>query len=218
MKIFGASSTGLKPEIVPSTGFLICLNGLLFFSASLLGVGRVGLIIVIPIVIGFMALSLIPQLVFRRVVEKNRILTPVPRIAIYTSPFWGLLTLSLLLPASPQKPNQESPALSPSGNLQVTASAPAMGWTFEIETVDKKGRWEILKNFSSKFNVYWAWDSDDRFWVHNSDDGSVMFWTEQGDNWRGYHWPDDVGPDGGISRETQPPELLYPDYAKGNRG
>jgi len=208
---------GEKSKVSPSTSFLIILNGLLFFSLCVISSNILGLILAIPLSFGFILASGIPHLFFRLVVEKKRFLAPFPRIAVYTSPFLVICVLLFLLPSSAQKVNQTSPLVSPSGKYQVTVSSPAMGWKFIIETTDKEQRWELATFFAPQFNVYWVWDTEDRLWTYNSDDGGVAYFSNEHSEWRQREWHADVVPATDLPAGIRPPDLLYPDYARKER-
>jgi hypothetical protein len=39
------------------------------------------------------------------------------------------------------------------------------------------------EGFPARWNVYWTWDEQGRFWLHNSDDGATYRWTPSGHHW-----------------------------------
>ena len=96
-------------------------------------------------------------------------------------------------------PNQ--PLTSPSENYVFTVpierskqeSGPAgFGWPFWHVTIsDSKGivvYRDEEESFPGQFNVYWAWDDQDRVWLFNSDDGCVYFWELAGGTWEKQMW------------------------------
>ncbi len=60
--------------------------------------------------------------------------------------------------------------------------------------------------FSGTLKVYWCWDSADRVWLFNSDDGAVYVWRIIEGQWRRSPHRE-AGP-------LKPPAELWPDYEK----
>ena len=54
------------------------------------------------------------------------------------------------------------------------------------------------------------WDSHDRVWLYNSDDGHVFFWDLVEGEWVKVRW--DGGGAQGIGQGVEPPPELYPPY------
>ena len=134
------------------------------------------------------------------------------------------------------KPNQQSPSTSPSGlyvlRVPVVAVEDSRGKTLHFwmpEIADSSGKLPYKDNegFPARFNVYWCWDSEDRVWLYNSDDGKVWFWEQPqriapkashsfGDpdeaNWTRNYWG--YGKKNECGLDISPPASLYPDYVK----
>lgn len=117
------------------------------------------------------------------------------------------------------KPNQQRLSNSPSGKYLAKVSIIEkkfnnyMRW-WQIQFFNAKGtelRTETLI-FPARFNIYWIWDKEDRFWVYNSDDGRVYFY-ESVNRWPRHEWIG-VGKGDPRSRSFYPPETLYPEYAR----
>ncbi len=200
----------------PSTAFLVVLNGLLCFGTLAIGSNMLGVIFAIPATLLFMAISGILQLLFRRSIERKRILKPFPRILIYTSPWWILALLPFLGIHPPQSPNKKNPATSPSGNYIARIKAPPEGWTIRIKNVNSGKPWTETTDFVPHLNIYWHWDAEDRFWIYNSDDGVVhcMRIQPNTNNWIMEEWGSGRTKREGISELMEPPEDLYPPYAR----
>jgi hypothetical protein len=114
------------------------------------------------------------------------------------------------------KPNQRTPSASPSGKFVLTvpiehdAADPAIPfWRVTISDPSGQQLYKDDSKFIGTLNVYWCWDSDDRVWLYNSDDGKVFFWQFMDGRWQ--RSPPQAGP-------VKPPDELFPDYArKGKR-
>jgi hypothetical protein len=120
------------------------------------------------------------------------------------------VTLPLLGVRPPQPVNKKNPAVSPSGAYKAIISSPTPCWIVRID--DDAG--QIFKeetDFVSHLNIYWIWDSSDRLWVYNSDDGQVHSWARNQDgDWRHVRWGS--AKRGGTGWTHSPPDDLYPDY------
>jgi hypothetical protein len=76
------------------------------------------------------------------------------------------------------KTNQRSPSTSPSGKYVLTVPIerdPTVGnlryWRVTISDTTGKQLHKDNSKFIGALNVYWCWDSADRVWLYNSDDG-----------------------------------------------
>ena len=203
-----------KPTLV----FLVILNGLLFFCALAIPSTLFGLILAVPATIFFMLVSGLIQAIIRKIAERNFYLKPIPRILAYTSPFLLLLFLLLLLaclgikPSS--KPNKARPAITADGKMEAYVSSPSEGWRIKISNKDTGRTWTHQTDFVSHLNIYWIWDSESRFWIYNSDDGSVYFMDRIGDEWKIQDWGNGRTKLQNIPDSLIPPYALYPDYVK----
>lgn len=85
------------------------------------------------------------------------------------------------------------------------------GWHFWKVTIKAADGTVVYKDEESDFigtlNVYWCWDSNDRVWLYNSDDGRVWYWDFQNNAWAKTEWSKD-------SSSLKPPSVVYPEYAK----
>ncbi len=200
----------------PSMAFLIILNGLLCFASLAIGNHLFGVIFAIPSTLLFMALSAIPQAILGKTVERKRILRPLPRIIVYTSPWWISALLPLLGVHANREPNKQNPAISPSGEYIAKVSSPAEGWVIRMESRSSSSKWTEKTDFVPHLNIYWRWDSDDRFWIYNSDNGVVYFMLKQPDSneWTMKEWGYSRTRKEDISQTVMPPDELYPHYAK----
>lgn len=63
-------------------------------------------------------------------------------------------------------------------------------------------------HFNRAMKVYWYWDTDDRLWLYNSDDGRVWYWELVDGRWTKNPW------DGDKPSLPRPPRAVYPPYAK----
>lgn len=57
-----------------------------------------------------------------------------------------------------------------------------------------------------RFNAYWGWDSESRFWFYCSDDGRVTYWDSRSVSWDPLSWNGEA--------EPAPPPHALPDYAR----
>lgn len=116
---------------------------------------------------------------------------------------------------SPPKPNQRTPSTSPSGKFVLTVPIerdPTDGnlpfWRVTISDTAGKQLHKDDSKFIGTLNVYWCWDSADRVWLYNSDNGAVYFWQFEDGRWQ--RSPLAAG-------TVQPPDELFPDYARKNK-
>lgn len=77
------------PQPRPSITFLVILHGLIFFALGAVGNHALGVVFHVPVTLTFMALSAVPQVLVRRVVERKHFLRPLPRTFAYLSPFFS---------------------------------------------------------------------------------------------------------------------------------
>jgi hypothetical protein len=133
---------------------------------------------------------------------------------IYAAPAIVLVAVVLVLPRKPPKPNQAPDRIAPSGAYRLQVPIEDDCWRVTISTAD--GNRVEYRDKDSKFlgwfNVYWCWDSADRVWLYNSDDGQVYFWEKAPDGWHKTWWG--RGTRGLIERDLAPPVELYPEYAR----
>jgi hypothetical protein len=135
------------------------------------------------------------------------------RYFFYTLPSIVLMVWSLSLPESPVKPNQIDNLVSPSGDYRLTM--PIRDDVWKVTIYNRAGQREYQdadSHFGGFFNVYWTWDSQDRVWLYNSDDGKIYWWSKSDGQWNKNHWGHI------LERETpmdiEPPEMLVPDPVK----
>jgi hypothetical protein len=207
-------SVDRKGRAVPSTAFLVILNSVLFFALNAIGANVLGIILAVMTTLMFAVVSGLIHLMIRLGVEKGRFLAPIPRTLVYLGPLWGLLLLSLVLPKSPDLPNQVTPSTSPSGNYRVSVRAPIGGWEFAVQSLKDQQKWTVETPIMSHFNVYWMWDAEDRLWIYNSDDGGISFLERTADDWVESKWGYSRTKDPDFPRDIRPPESLYPEYAR----
>jgi hypothetical protein len=130
--------------------------------------------------------------------------------------FAAIFLLALLVAGCsppPPKPNQRTPSTSPSGKYVLTVPIERDPtdrnlpfWRVTISDTTGKQLYKDNSKFIGTLNVYWCWDSADRVWLYNSDDGMTYVWQIIDGQWQ-------RSPFTGIGSVTPPPEL-YPDYAK----
>lgn len=141
----------------------------------------------------------------------RRITLSLPvRIVLYLLPVLTMSGALLITSQMPKPPNQQDPAVSPSGTYVLTMPIEQSLWRVTIR--DRKGRllFRDDSEFIGQLSVYWAWDEQDRVWLFNSDDSAVYFWETTPQGWRRTRWGH--GRKREIPRELAPPTLLYPDY------
>jgi hypothetical protein len=119
---------------------------------------------------------------------------------------------------SPKPPaSQTQPLASPSGKYVLTlpiekntrnpAYATSKVWKVAIH--DSAGALEYKDEDSTMvgyLNVYWDWDSKDRVWVYNSDNGKIHRWEKLGRTWTESEVND--------AEKAQAPKSLLPHYAR----
>lgn len=125
--------------------------------------------------------------------------------------FLALLVASCRPPAP--KPNQRTPSTSPSGNYVLTVPIERDPtdrnlpfWRVTISDTAGKQLYKDDSKFIGTLNVYWCWDSTDRVWLYNSDDGMTYVWQIFDGQWQRSLFTV-IGP-------VTPPLELYPDYVK----
>ncbi len=126
--------------------------------------------------------------------------------------FLALLVESCNSPAP--KPNQRTPSTSPDGKYVLTVPIERDPtdhnlpfWRVTISDSAGKQLYKDDSKFIGTLNVYWCWDTADRVWLYNSDDGRVYYWQSGSGQWQRNVW--ESGP-------PTPPSELYPDYARKN--
>ena len=114
-------------------------------------------------------------------------------------------------PVAP-KPNKRTSSTSPSGKFVLTVPIERDPtdrnlpfWRVTISDTTGKQLYKDDSKFIGTLNVYWCWDSADRVWLYNSDDGAVHFWQLMDGRWQ--RSPPEAG-------TAKPPDELFPDYAR----
>jgi hypothetical protein len=197
----------------PSTAFLVVLNALLFLALLLPPLNPMGLVLAIPVTALFLVVSGVWQAIwvfldhkfgFHNIVRCFGLVFPATVFLVL--PYLGVL---------PEQPiNKQEPATSKTGKYKAYVHAKPGGWTVEIQDRTGKTLHVEQTDFVPHLNVYWIWGADERFWLYNSDDGSIHCWYARFDGaWQHVIW------DHGHTRETDlnlgdPPTDLYPDYAR----
>jgi hypothetical protein len=198
----------------PSTWLLVGLNACGFFALVLFSFRwPFGLLFAFAPTAIFIALSGIWHGIIL-LLERRWRLIPVVRTIAFLLPlilFVGLPYLGVRPPRAPQKINQQRPAVSPSGDYTAFVAAPGKYWKIRIKGKDGS-EFEETTDFVGHLNVYWHWDDQGRLWVYNSDDGTVHFWHRDGQTWKHVAWGSAGQPR--TSLDAQPPEAVFPDYAK----
>lgn len=199
-----------KPK-KPSTWLLIFLNTFGFFALAVLSFRwPFGLLFAaVPTVI-FTAVSGIWHGIVV-LLERRWRLIPVVRTIAFLLPLMLVVGLPYVGVRPPQKINQQRPSVSPSGDYSAFVSAPGDNWKIRIKGKDGSD-FEETTDFIGHFNVYWHWDDQGRLWIYNSDDSALHFWHRDGDTWKHVEWG--WGREKKTSIEAQPPEAVFPDYAK----
>jgi hypothetical protein len=129
-----------------------------------------------------------------------------------------LFALALIGCAPPApRPNQTQGATSPSGKyvlrlpIELQTTNPQYKGTrvWKVTITDTSGK-VLYRDDSSEMvgnlNVYWGWDSQDRVWVYNSDDGRIWRWELANGGWKKIE----------SEKSDGIPEFVLPDYAKKN--
>ncbi|MFH1467002.1 MAG: hypothetical protein ABIO70_21645 [Pseudomonadota bacterium] len=85
---------------------------------------------------------------------------------------------------------QESPLPSPDGRwvarVPITAVPGrefATWWLPAIADAEGLTRYADPAGFPARFNVYWAWDAEDRLWLYETDEGGLWVYAEEGGEW-----------------------------------
>jgi hypothetical protein len=73
-------------------------------------------------------------------------------------------------------------------------------WCPELRDADGGLLLRDREGFPARFNVYWAWDAQDRLWLYNSDDGAVVIYAAGPEAWARSQWV--------RGSEPQPPEAI----------
>ena len=131
--------------------------------------------------------------------------------------FTLILAAMFLAGCSPpaQKPNQRSPFRSPSGKFVLTVPIEhdptdrnLPFWRVTVSDTTGRQLYQDDSKLIGTLNVYWCWDSSERVWLYNSDDGAVYFWQLVDGRWQ--RSPPQAG-------AVKPPDELYPDHARKNK-
>lgn len=128
--------------------------------------------------------------------------------------FVAILVLAMLVvscsPPAP-KPNQSTPSTSPSGKYVLTvpierdpSDRNLPFWRVTISDATGKQLYKDDSKFIGTLNVYWCWDSADRVWLYNSDDGAIYVWQIIDGQWQRSPFT--------LAGPLKPPEELLPDY------
>jgi hypothetical protein len=130
-------------------------------------------------------------------------------------------TTALLIVASccrleETKPNQQPLQPSPSGKyvlrMLYEITDDDTYWKIQISDIDDNVLYKDAEGFLAYFNVYWCWDTCDRVWLYNSDDGRVYFWQAIDSCWHMIKWG--AGKVNECVVDVLPPDELYPAYVK----
>jgi len=118
--------------------------------------------------------------------------------------------------------NKQQPVTSPSGEYVLTVPIETnttnpqyKGTPVWKVTISSNGKIEYKdegSTFVGNLNVYWIWDKDDRIWLYESDTSYVYFWAKVDGEWQKTKWG--YGHTREIDMAIEPPEELYPAYAK----
>jgi len=210
-----AAASGTRKPPRPSGVFLVMLNGLVFFGLGAVGSHLLGLLVLVPLTLGYLAFSALPQLAVRFGVERRRYLRPLPRIAAYLSPLPLLVVIGMVLPKATRPPNQQNPARSSDGAYEARFSSPSPGWDIAIRDLRSKTKWKIETEFLPHLRIYWLWDDANRLWIYNSDDGGVHVLALENGRWDMRRWGHGHSPDrqSAVPDGLAPPASLYPPYA-----
>jgi len=196
----------------PSTIFLVFLNGLLFYSILALKSNVLGLIVGIFATAAFMVVSGLWHGIVVLIERKMRI-NPTKRTIAFLLPLIILIGLPYIGIKPAQKINKQRPAISPSGQVVAKVGTEDGYWKIRFDNNKGKELFTDHTDFVGHLNIYWIWDKEERFWVYNSDDGSVYCWLR--DNSVGWYW---VRWGTGHKKWAEkvdfwPPDDLYPGYA-----
>jgi len=147
-------------------------------------------------------------------VIRRRTLHWLLRTALFFLPTAVLVLWGLFGPKPSPKQNQIQPLVSPSGKYVLTLPIDVNPNYHHLRvwkvTIAKPDGTVLYRDDSSKFggtfNVYWLWDSADRVWLYNSDDGAEFYWEFDGTKWNKTSWEKQSQKDPTI----KPPENLIP--------
>jgi hypothetical protein len=215
----------------PSTSALIALNVIawaaffaIWSSWGLRDIEEGGLFYVVVMVKGFFLVSCLTvagQLVCHFVLRK-RTISYAGRFLVFSIPSVMVILFVVAYPKSeaPVPPNRTQGHLSPSGKfwLVVPIETPNLPdarpvWVVTISEIgggvvykDEQGAW-----FES-VGAFWAWDEEDRVWMCNDKNDSLLYWEKVGEEWGKHAWEsDEQGEEGG---GIHPPAVLYPHYVR----
>ncbi|MBN2380994.1 hypothetical protein JXM67_14445 [candidate division WOR-3 bacterium] len=114
------------------------------------------------------------------------------------------------------KPNQQPLQPSPSGKyvlrMLYEITDDDTYWKIQISDNDDNVLYKDPEGFLARFNVYWCWDTSNRVWLYNSDDGRVFFWQATDAGWEKVKWGAGKVNECGV--DALPPDELYPAYVK----
>jgi len=103
---------------------------------------------------------------------------------------WRLCVVCLILSACSSRTPTDQTAKMTSPNGIYVARVPireAVGRPFarywHPTIADRRGRvlYRDSEGFPARFNVYWTWDQHQRFWVYNSDNGTMNAYVPKSD-------------------------------------
>jgi hypothetical protein len=191
----------------PTAPFLICINGLLFFTITAIGSNQLGQILALVATVFFMTFCLLWHGVVS-LTERRYHYHPLLRIALFLAPVLLLLILPWLGLRPEQRVNQTSPLLSPSGRFELTVRSRDY-WDLRIRDLQTGERHVEETDFVGHFNIYWQWDAADRLWVYNSDDGSIHI-----REWNEGRWDLSERDREPSAHDPAPPENFLPHYAQ----
>lgn len=205
-----AATKSIEGAKRPVTWMLVAVNAAIVCIATLPGsswpFGILFAVVGCAILIGVSAVWQALVIVIERWLK----LGPISRSLAFIMPSVLLVVLPILGVRPPQPANKKNPAVSPSGLYKATISSPTPNWIVRID--DDAGRtFKEETDFVSHLNIYWIWDSNDRLWIYNSDDGQVHSWARNSDGaWNHVKWGS--ARRGGTGWTNSPPDALYPDY------
>jgi hypothetical protein len=113
------------------------------------------------------------------------------------------------LPNIFQPPNQQNPALSPSGLYSVHVFWSGGDWAFDFVDGQDRLLTTDVTDFDRHHSVYWRWDSSDRLWLYKSDDGLTYVWQNENGRWQRSLYAE--GPKVVMQLEGAPPADLLPE-------
>ncbi len=64
----------------------------------------------------------------------------------------------------------------------------ASWWMPRIVTAEGDDVFVDQQGFPARFNIYWDWDQQDRFWIYNTDDGAVWVYRRAAEGWGRTCW------------------------------